>query len=234
MAPLAVDALIALAEFDQTSGKLAQELAQGRQRCVQLTQEITSLQQQQHTVHNHVLELKRTLAQQEHELTALIQKQQLKEQQLSEQRNAQQFKALQQELALLVPHKELLEQRVFELLEAVETAQLQKPTLLQDLTEEIAHLQQELTVLNAAVTSQETQVVARVEERTKYTAQLSSEFLHPYERVRAALPNPVVHMLQGNCGGCSMQLTLAQKDQLKLKRMIRCDACQRFIVEPAS
>ncbi|MCL4380135.1 hypothetical protein M1466_01400 [Candidatus Dependentiae bacterium] len=233
MASTAVDTLITLARFDEDTAAFHKELAEQQKHQETITQAIAAAQQEKTTIHHHVVELQRMLKSHEHELNQLVQQQQLKEQQLTEQKHVQQFRALQAEIAQLTQRIETVEQQVLHLMQQYDDAVLHEPKKQQTAQERINALQHDLQVTQEQRATVTQRMQQRETERQQLTALLESSIVQEYERVRTALPKAVVTLHHGICGGCSMQLTIAAQEALRLKRMIRCDHCHRFIVKPS-
>ena len=65
--------------------------------------------------------------------------------------------------------------------------------------------------------------------RSGYVQHIPEEWFDKYSRMRSIVPNPVVPVVAGTCGGCSYLLRMQTMMSLDLKKMIECSGCYRLI-----
>lgn len=142
-----------------------------------------------------------------------------------------QYRALQEEIAALEGRLDRLETEAIELLEssdvrarqAVDSADA-RDRQEDESRQELAELSRNRSQANAA----ETEILAEIERLQKMLPVKEGRLV---ERLRRSLPQAVVHISNGACGGCFGQLPPQQAiaaDQAKA--VVICPSCARFVV----
>ncbi len=73
------------------------------------------------------------------------------------------------------------------------------------------------------------QIAELMVTRSGYVQNIPQEWFDKYNRMRSIVPNPVVPVVAGTCGGCSYLLRVQTMMSLDLKKMIECSGCYRLI-----
>jgi predicted nucleic acid-binding Zn-ribbon protein len=74
-----------------------------------------------------------------------------------------------------------------------------------------------------------TQLTEHEEARKSYCVDLPEEWLEKYNRMRNVVSNPVVSLIGGTCGGCSVMLTQPIIIALEQNKLIQCSGCYRLM-----
>lgn len=92
-----------------------------------------------------------------------------------------------------------------------------------------AALQQEIETYEQKKQSLLTQLSEHEEARKAHCIDLPEEWLEKYNRMRNVVPNPVVSLVGGTCGGCSFMLTQSIVMALEQNKLIQCTGCYRLM-----
>ena len=95
--------------------------------------------------------------------------------------------------------------------------------------EKRAALQHEVDVQEEKKQALLTSLVDHEELRKTYSVDLPAEWLEKYNRMRNVVPNPVVALVAGTCGGCSYMLTQQIIMALEQNKLIQCSGCYRLM-----
>ncbi len=220
---------IELITFDQSLLVLEKELA-ALEKAFEAAQVLSTQIDHEHEKERAVLhEMRKYVDEQELEMRSLDEKEKIARERSALATTTKEYQSFKKECDQLKnaqhEHEEVLvaawnafesAQKAFDIKEPVLKGK--KAQLLQELQ---AHQEKKQAVLEKMVHYETT--------RQGYTQDLPEEWLNKYNRMRNTVPNPVVPVLSGTCGGCSYLLTTQTLLSLGQNKMIQCSSCYRLI-----
>lgn len=139
---------------------------------------------------------------------------------------------LREQLNVLRAKLDQLSEEALRLMEAVEENARKLSQDEERYRERRAALEQEIQRLGQKREELRREQKALEEQRQTVLAQLPASLRQHYEKLRASVPNPVVHVDGASCGGCHLRLSAATLLKLHEGReVVTCEHCWRFLVQ---
>lgn len=220
---------IELIQFDQSLGVIEKELEAVSILLDTVQDQLADFERDYEKERDFVQSMRKEVDVQELEMRSLDEKEKIsrersalasttKEYQ-SFKKECDQFKQLQHE------HEEVLIrvwaafEQAQKLFEAKSVAHKEKKTLLQQ--EIDAHEQKKQELL--------TKLSEHEEARKERLVEVPEEWLEKYNRMRNVVPNPVVSLIAGTCGGCSFMVPQQVLMALNQNKLVQCSGCFRLM-----
>jgi len=195
-----------------------------------LLKEKETFKEQERLVHQQ----KMSVLSLEKEIKALDQEIALKKRRRESVTSHKEFASIEHELALLEQKRELLDERLLQDWETLEThaADFKKQAQLYE--KNALDKQKELIELGEKEANEQAVIITLEEQRNKALAKLPVEWVERYKTLQSRVPNPYVPVINGICSGCSY--AVLQKDLIDLRahRMVHCKECYRLLYQEQS
>ncbi len=146
---------------------------------------------------------------------------------------AKELEALQHELGTLARRQSALEDVELELMERRETAASTLEGVGARIDEARSAKDQALTRRDATLAELEKDQQARAEARALLVAQLPTDLLGLYEKVRESTGMGAALLRRGRCEGCRLELSASYKSRVRAAdadEVVQCEECRRILV----
>ena len=220
---------IALIEFDQSFSLVEKELEDVLIILDAVQDQIIEIEREYEKERASVQALRKEVDTRELEMRVLDEKEKVSRERSVLASTAKEYQSFKKECDQLKQlqheHEDVLVQawglfdQAQKLFEAKEKAHKEQKATLQERVDSHENRKQELLE----------QLNHREEKRQEYMAGLPEEWLEKYNRMRNRVPNPVVSVVAGTCGGCSCVLTQSVLMALDLNKMMQCSSCYRLM-----
>lgn len=96
--------------------------------------------------------------------------------------------------------------------------------------ERLAEVDGEISTVQARVASLEAERERQRRERQACVEKLPPHLYEEYRRLLEQVPDPVVPVQGGNCGGCHLKLAETTLERVRAEReVVRCENCSRYL-----
>ncbi len=124
-----------------------------------------------------------------------------------------------------------LEDEALEAMNAIETARVELSAAQVAIVPLEGHLREQVEATAREIEATESGTLADLRRQRALLAAAAEPYaLAQYEGLRAALPNPVVTIAQGTCGGCRIRVSANTVERVRAGReLVTCEHCSRIL-----
>jgi predicted nucleic acid-binding Zn-ribbon protein len=146
--------------------------------------------------------------------------------------NPKELGALQAEVAMLAKKRAVLEDELLEVLVQQDDAQATKASLEEERAKTSLEQEQLAGSVAGILTDIDAELEQHTEARSSIAAEIPSDLLDLYEKIRAAKGGVGAAALEGGtCQGCHTKLPAVEAQQMRAEGGLhRCDNCRRILV----
>lgn len=223
---------INLVTFDQKINSLENEKKS-------LVTEIAAIQNQQEEstrdlddLHKRVMQLKKTVDEQELEMKVLDQKEKDKKKRFESLADYKEYQAIKVEIEAIQRMQVEQEQVVLDAWNQLENVQLTLKKKTTESATQLEQFQERVQELENKVASVQHELDGLIAERTAREANVPAEWLEKYIMMRARVTDPVVEISHQSCGVCSQIITTQEMTRARHGALLQCQKCYRLLYAP--
>lgn len=221
-------AIIHLAEVDQQRMRLEHESSVAERAIVAAGQEKIDQAEQLKRAHDALQQLKKQQTAFDLELKQIAVDEKTKQKKI-EDAGPREYTALEHELAMLAQKKSRIESEYMMLWAKIEESQ---ELYAKQVLAQAAHVRDLDDRVAAHRESLERYRKERDSLKFRYDAlrpEVPADWLKRYDAMRAAIPNPIVAIVNNSCGGCFYALPAQDLAEARSRKLVVCKDCFRIL-----
>lgn len=218
-----------LVECDKEVANITEEIAQAKKNLTSLESQITSLTKHLADNDNQRKQCKKTIDFYELQAQSLHEAEVAKRKQLDHVKNQKEYKALEQEIAVIATQRTDLDElmlRTYHQTDLDNTKIAQENEKTKEKSEHLSHDIENKK--NLIVLLQEKLAHAQT-KRTELAVKIPTDWLSRYERMRHSVANPIVPVLGECCSVCFYAILYQDMAKLKKSGLLPCRNCYRLL-----
>ncbi len=140
---------------------------------------------------------------------------------------------LREQIRLLRAKMDKLAEESLSLMEEAERDEVRLQEEAEGHRQRLARLDEEMGRVRERVEALQDQHAQQVEQMKGWANKLPPHIMEHYRRLREQLPNPLVPVESGSCGGCRLKLSETRLERVRAGReVVMCENCSRFMFWP--
>jgi predicted nucleic acid-binding Zn-ribbon protein len=220
---------IDLIQYDQATLAIEKSVAQ-------LMQEIDVFNKQELHIKKEIEESKNIVSQAqkevdriELEMKSMDQSEKTKKERIENATDYKQYQSLKNEIDTLKRKQHENEELLLGVWNQLEIAKKNDEKLKVDHLQKLIELEQSVAENLKKIEVLQAQFDERIKHRSAHLQNIPEEWLDKYAMMRSRISDPVVPVINGNCGGCFYGIPEHDLMQLRRRKLLQCKGCYRLL-----